>query len=75
MPLPKPNKKKDGTWPSQSEWMSTCMGNEAIQEFKSQSQKVAVCLSLLRTAKHKKAKASDEPENPYEDIIIFITDK
>jgi hypothetical protein len=69
MPLPTPHKDE-----KQSDFMSRCMGSEAIKEFKDQKQKVAVCYSQFRKHKHKKAKGSDEPHNPYDDIIIFVTD-
>ncbi len=67
MPLPTPKKDE-----KESEFMSRCMSSEAIKEFKSQKQKVAVCFSQFRRHKHKKAKGSDEPDNPYDDIIIFL---
>jgi hypothetical protein len=36
--------------------MKTCMGSDAIKEFKTQDQRVAVCLSIYRKH-HKKGKA------------------
>ena len=53
MPIPKPKKKE-----KESDYMSRCM--PAIkEEFTSQDQRVAVCLTTFRKGKKQKAKATE----------------
>lgn len=70
MPLPTPEKGE-----KESHFVSRCVASDVVQkDFKTQEQRLAVCYSQFKRHKHKKAKGADEPANPYEDIIIFITD-
>lgn len=60
MPLPVPQK-KDGKLPSREKWIETCMSNPTIRsDFKDNSQRFAVCMSIYRKAQEKKSKGSDE---------------
>lgn len=46
MPLPKPRSEE-----SRDDFISRCMGGDAIKEFKDQKQRVAVCFSQWKKAK------------------------
>lgn len=59
MPLPKPTKNKDGKLQSQESFMERCLDDKNIKnDFKSQNQRVAVCLSIYKDAKKNSEKSS-----------------
>jgi hypothetical protein len=57
---------------SESDFVSRCVGDKGmVKEFRDQKRRVAVCYSIYKQSKKKKAKGSD---NTLEGLDIFVID-
>lgn len=71
MPLPRPNQGE-----AQGDFTARCMGSEAIQEFDSQDQRVAVCMSQWRHRNEKGAPgAPDHETKSFQGMVTKVADE